>query len=68
MSDGASAAVDTYKVTDWAGLLEVLSGEGPSSLLASIREIESHDVSMTEYARIKGSDDATVAYLEGVTP
>jgi hypothetical protein len=65
LTDGASAAVDTYHLTDWPGILDLLAATGPTALLESVRKIEADDPTATRYPRIKRSDDATVAYLFG---
>ncbi|MGC4942209.1 hypothetical protein [Kribbella sp. DT2] len=65
LTDGASAAVDTYSLTDWRGLLDLLDAAGPNALLESVRKIENDDPTAHRYPRIKRSDDATVAYLTG---
>jgi hypothetical protein len=65
LTDGASAAVDTYGLTDWHGLLNLLDAAGPNALLESVRKIEADDPAAQRYPRIKRSDDATVAYLTG---
>ncbi|QNE18225.1 integrase [Kribbella qitaiheensis] len=65
LTDGASAAVDTYGLTDWHGLLNLLDAAGPNGLLESVRKIEADDPAAQRYPRIKRSDDATVAYLTG---
>lgn len=65
LSDGAAAVVDTYDVTDWHGVLDLLDARGPKALLESVRKIEADDPDARRYPRIKRSDDATVAYLTG---
>lgn len=65
LTDGASAAVDIYGLTDWLGLLNLLDAAGPNALLDSVRKIEADDPAAQRYPRIKRSDDATVAYLTG---
>lgn len=65
MTDGASAAVDTYELTDWRGALDALAKTGPSDFLASIRATEIADPDLVAYPRMKVSDDATVVYASG---
>lgn len=65
LTDGASAAVDAYHLTDWKGLLDLLASSGPTAVLESVRKIEADDPTAKVYPRIKRSDDATVAYLSG---
>jgi Protein phosphatase 2C len=67
MTDGASAAVDTYELTDWLGALDALAKTGPSDFLATIRAIETTDPDLVSYPRMKVSDDATVIYATGTT-
>jgi hypothetical protein len=56
LSNGASAIVDRFALTDWAGLLAVLSSRGPAEVLRlrRVRETEAGD-GVTP-------DDATIAY------
>jgi hypothetical protein len=65
LTDGAAAAADTYRLTNWPGLLDLLATAGPTAVLRSIRKIEADDPHTSSYPRIKQSDDATVAYLSG---
>jgi len=65
LTDGAAAAVDTYRLIDWEGLLDLLVTAGPTALLGSIRKIEADDSGTVSYPRIKQSDDATIAYVSG---
>jgi len=62
LTDGASAAVDTYELTDWRGALDALAKLGPSEFLATIRAVEATDRELVTYPRMKVSDDATVVY------
>jgi protein phosphatase 2C-like protein len=65
MTDGASAAVDTYELTDWRGALDALAKNGPDDFLATVRAIETVDPDLITYPRMKVSDDATVVYASG---
>ena len=66
LTDGASAAVDTYSLTDWGGALDVMAKTGPSDFLRSIRAVEASDPDALVHPRIKPSDDATVMYVTGL--
>ncbi|WP_427888506.1 hypothetical protein ACQHIV_34835 [Kribbella sp. GL6] len=65
LTDGASAAVDTYNLSDWQGLLDDLESSGPSDLLRVIRRVEADDPGAVTYPRIKRSDDATAVFVSG---
>src|SRR3954447_9041115 len=65
MTDGASAAVDTYGVTDWGGALDSMAKSGPNDFLRVIRAVEAADPDASAHPRIKPSDDATVLYVVG---
>jgi hypothetical protein len=64
LSDGAARAVDLFKVTDWAGVLDLLETSGPLELIARVRSIELDDEDTTRWPRNKVSDDATAAYCD----
>lgn len=59
LTDGASRHVDHFALTDWPGLLDLLDAEGPSSLLAEVRQAETNG---TPPRRAKHHDDATVIH------
>lgn len=63
MSDGVSAAVDSYRLTDWTGLLDRLDKNGPAAVIREIRAHEAADATANITPRAKIHDDATVAYL-----
>lgn len=67
MTDGASAAIDTYGLTDWNGALDLLAKTGASHFLAMIRAAEAGDPDLKRYPRMKVSDDATVVYVTDST-
>jgi hypothetical protein len=62
LTDGAARVVDPFKLTDWAGLLDILGTTGPAGLIRAIRETEATDPHATKWPRNKLSDDATAAY------
>ncbi|MEU6503873.1 hypothetical protein ABZ895_30505 [Streptomyces californicus] len=63
LTDGASRLVDTFGTLGWEQLLELLSTEGPSALIARTREAELADPTGERWPRFKRSDDATAAYV-----
>ena len=54
MSNGASRVVDRFGLTDWAGVMAALAGNGPADLVARVRRAE-HRLAVPQ-------DDATIAY------
>jgi hypothetical protein len=58
LTDGASAAVEEFKLLDWRGLLDVLTDHGPHELIRRVRNAEDVDQSHPRYKR---HDDATAA-------
>ncbi|MEV4659091.1 hypothetical protein [Micromonospora sp. NPDC049301] len=62
LSDGASSAVEQFELTDWAGLLDMLSADGPGALLDRVREAE-RDLP-DRLRRHKPTDDASVVFCE----
>jgi len=63
LTDGAARLVEPFHVTDWNGLLDILSTEGPRQLLRQLRRVEASDPEGRRWPRYKPRDDATVAYL-----
>jgi hypothetical protein len=59
LTDGAARAVDTFGLTDWPGLLDLLADAGPDALLDRVRAAERADADATHWPRTKVSDDAT---------
>ncbi|WP_306215091.1 hypothetical protein [Actinoplanes sp. RD1] len=59
LSNGASRIVDTFGLTGWGGLLELLEAEGPAEVIRRVREAESRAGVAT--------DDATVVCLRAGT-
>jgi hypothetical protein len=62
LSDGASSAVEQFGLTDWAGLLDLLSAEGPAALLGRVRDAERDHPDRLR--RHKSTDDASVVFCE----
>ncbi|WP_348651087.1 hypothetical protein [Micromonospora sp. WMMD812] len=62
LSDGASSAVEQFGVVDWAGLLDLLTVEGPAALIDRVRAAE-RDLP-DRLRRHKRSDDASVVLCE----
>ncbi|PWR08880.1 hypothetical protein DKT68_14130 [Micromonospora acroterricola] len=62
LSDGASSAVEQFGLTDWAGLLDMLSVDGPGALLDRVREAERDHPDRLR--RHKPTDDASVVFCE----
>lgn len=64
LTDGASAAVDLYRlVSDGATLLDTLRDYGPDQLLDRIRNAETSDPNGQRWPRSKPANDATVVYV-----
>ncbi|WP_203748860.1 hypothetical protein [Catellatospora bangladeshensis] len=61
LTDGASCAVDLFGLYDWAGLLDVLTADGPVELIRQVRQAETADADGYSRPRHKRHDDATVA-------
>lgn len=62
LTDGASCAVEQFGLFDWAGLLEVVTVEGPEGLVDRVRAAERDHPDRLR--RRKRTDDATVALCE----
>jgi len=63
LTDGAARLVEPFRITDWTGLLDILSSGGPRQLLRRLRRAEASDPEGHRWPRYKPRDDATVAYL-----
>ncbi|GHJ45632.1 hypothetical protein Cs7R123_29740 [Catellatospora sp. TT07R-123] len=61
LSDGASCAVDTFDLYSLAGLLNLLTEDGPEELIRQVRQAENADGDGYARPRYKRHDDATVA-------
>ncbi len=61
LTDGASCAVDDYRLYDWSALLDLVTGPGPAELLRQVRAAERADPAGAANVRYKRHDDATVA-------
>jgi hypothetical protein len=62
LSDGASCAVEQFGLFDWAGLLDLVSTEGPDALIGRVRDAERDHADRLR--RYKRSDDASVVLCE----
>jgi hypothetical protein len=63
LTDGAARLVDRFQITDWNGLLDILSSGGPPQLIRELRRVEASDPQGRRWPRYKPRDDATVVYL-----
>jgi hypothetical protein len=61
LTDGASAAVEQFKLLDWRGLLDVLTDHGPHELIRRVRNAENVNHDAHSHPRYKRHDDATAA-------
>jgi hypothetical protein len=59
LTDGASCAVDTFGILDWPQLLDLLTDQGPVTLIEQVRAAEK--ATITGSSHIKRHDDATAA-------
>ncbi|WP_053654369.1 hypothetical protein [Micromonospora sp. NRRL B-16802] len=62
LSDGASSAVEQFGLTDWPGLLDQLSADGPAALIDRVRAAERDHADRLR--RHKATDDASVVFCE----
>lgn len=62
LSDGASAVVEQFGLLDWAGLLDVVSADGPGALVDRVRAAERDHPDRLR--RHKPADDASVVLCE----
>ncbi len=62
LSDGASCAVEQFGLFDWAGLVEVVTVEGPAGLIDRVRAAERNHPDRLR--RRKRTDDASVVLCE----
>jgi hypothetical protein len=62
LSDGASCAVERFGLLDWAGLLDLVTAEGPAALIDLIRAAERDRPDLAP--RYKAADDASVVLCE----
>ena len=63
LSDGASRLADRFRLTTWAGVLKLLSEEGPVHLINRVRTAEHGDPRGEHWPRGKVHDDATAVYV-----
>ncbi|WP_207921580.1 hypothetical protein [Micromonospora sp. KC721] len=66
LSDGAARAV-TLGLLSWPDTMKLLRTEGPTELIALVRQAEAEDPHATRWRRNKRSDDATAVYVDGFT-
>ncbi|MGI5507444.1 protein phosphatase 2C domain-containing protein [Lentzea sp. CA-135723] len=64
MTDGAARIVDLFSSRSWPRVLNTLEQDGPSALLAIVRELEEADPTGEKYPRNKKSDDASVVFVD----
>lgn len=64
LSDGATRITDTYHLTDWPSLMQVLRDQGPAALIGQVREAEDDDPAGVRWPRYKPRDDATALYWQ----
>ncbi|AXK31467.1 hypothetical protein DVA86_01205 [Streptomyces armeniacus] len=64
LTDGASRWVETFRLGDWSGLLDLVRKEGPYALVARVRTAEDADPDCTAFPRGKAHDDATTVFAE----
>jgi len=62
LTDGASCMVETYRATDWTGLLDLCASAGPAGAIEEVRKLERADPDGERWPRDKRHDDATVAF------
>ncbi|WP_433530123.1 hypothetical protein ACQPYA_28655 [Micromonospora sp. CA-263727] len=62
LTDGASAAVEEFGLFDWAGLLAVVTAEGPGGLIDRVRVAEREHPDRRR--RHKPTDDASAIFCE----
>ncbi|GAA2532595.1 hypothetical protein [Pilimelia columellifera] len=62
LTDGATRAVEPFKLLDWPQLLDVLQQNGSRELINRVRAIEAADPQCTRWPRNKRSDDATAVF------
>ncbi|WP_238451667.1 hypothetical protein [Micromonospora sp. 4G55] len=62
LSDGASSAVEQFGLFDWAGLLDLVSTQGPGALIDQVRAAErDHPERLRRHKR---ADDASAVLCE----
>ena len=64
MTDGATRAVNTFKLYTWSDLLRELATTGPAELISQVRAAEDADATGTCHPRNKIHDDATIAVVQ----
>ncbi len=64
LSDGAARYVALFGLGDWTAALDRMAADGPSALIADVRDVELADADGLRWPRMKRSDDATAIYWE----
>ena len=64
VSDGASRLTDLFGLASWAGLAEIVRGDGPAELIRQVRVAEASDPDGARWYRSKATDDATIVYCD----
>ncbi|HTJ72662.1 MAG TPA: hypothetical protein VL551_34305 [Actinospica sp.] len=64
LSDGASRLNDRFRQQSWAQTLQLVTSDGPGSLIAAVREAEHEDPEGHRWPRGKIHDDATAILCE----
>ncbi|HEX5598958.1 MAG TPA: protein phosphatase 2C domain-containing protein [Micromonosporaceae bacterium] len=62
LTDGAACVVDSYRLTDWPGLLDLVQAHGAAHVIDLARRVERADPEGFAQPRPKRHDDATVVY------
>ena len=66
-SDGMSAAVDTFGLLTWRGLLDVAEEDGVEKLLGQLEQMEAADPQAIEFPRLSPRDDRSLAWARLTT-
>jgi len=61
LSNGASRIVDRFGLTDWPGVMAVLSSSGPAGIIHRVRQAEAHHAVLPDDATITLCTDLTEA-------
>jgi hypothetical protein len=51
LTDGVARLVGPFRVTDWDGLLDILTSDGPRQLLRQLRRIDASDPQARRWPR-----------------
>jgi hypothetical protein len=61
LSNGASRIVDTFGLTDWTGVMDLMRSSGPEDLLRWVRQAEAEHAALSV---ARSPDDASAAYCD----